>query len=117
MSKEVIARLQNNIANITSNLEECQAALEELKTDLNRLIDTGVENTSSRRKIKAKNPPPLRIGDFVKSKTRPNKGISGRVSGRTPNYLIVTPNDPTLKSFRKKASNLEDYSIRENCLF
>ena len=83
MSKELIARLENNIGNIASNLEECQATLEQLETDLNRLIDTGVGNTSSKRKIKAKKPPPLEIGDFVKSKTRPNKGITGCVSGCT----------------------------------
>ena len=54
MSKQLIARLENSIGNIASNLEECQATLEQLETDLNRLIDTGVGNTSSKRKIKAK---------------------------------------------------------------
>ena len=59
----------------------------------NILTQLTVSNTTTTPKIE--------IGDYVISKTIPNKGKCGKLTGRTNNYFIVTPDDPNKNMFRK----------------
>ena len=113
MSKRVIRDIQENIAKATLQLNECKEMLDQLYQDLNRLTITGTtsskekKTTSTPRKKKNKLKP-YNIGDSVISKTRPNRGVVRKITGRTEKFFIITSTDKTLKRFRKAWHNLTD---------
>ena len=113
---ELISSIQDNIEKTSIVLEESQDILAQVQHDLNRLVAAGAGVVINHRKRK-RAIPKLKVGDFVISKTRPNKDIAGKITGRTPIYFIVTPDNPKYKKFRKVATNLADLSLPGRDIF
>ena len=113
---ELISSIQDTIEKTSIQLEESQENLAQVQHDLNRLVAAGAGVVINHRKRK-RALPKLKVGDFVISKTRPNKDIAGKITGRTPRYFIVTPDNPKNKKFRKLAKNLADLSLPGRAIF
>ena len=113
---ELISSIQDNIEKTTIVLEESQEILAQVQHDLNRLVAAGAGVVINHRKRK-RALPKLKVGDFVISKTRPNKDIAGKITGRTPIYFIVTPDNPKYKKFRKQATNLFNLHLPDTAIF
>jgi len=116
---DLIASIKQKLSLAKVQIKECKSTINKLEKELNNLLDlTGVTKTSTKkRKRKKDTHPPLKVGDFVSSKSRPNLGIGGQITGRTRRFFIVTPQDSSRKKFRKEGKNLADLSLRENSQF
>jgi len=113
---EIISSIQDKIEKNTIAIEESQEILAEVQNDLNRLVTAGAGVVINHRK-RVRALPKLKVGDFVISKTCLNKDILGKITGRTPRYFIVTPDNPKYKKFRKLATNLADLSLPGRAIF
>ena len=113
---ELISSIQDTIEKTSIQLEESQENLAQVQHDLNRLVAAGAGVVINHRKRKSALPK-LKVGDFVISKTRPNKDIAGKITGRTPRYFIVTPDNPKYKKFCKVAKNLANLSLPGRDIF
>ena len=92
MTTHQITKIKSKITKAQNQIDECQHTLKELHNLLALLIVSNTETS-----------PVIKIGDYVISKTNPNKSKCGKVTSRTDNYITITPDDPNDKSFRKAA--------------
>ena len=100
MNANQINKIKSKITKAQNHLDKCQQTLNELNCVLNHVT---VSNT--------KNTPLINIGDYVISKTRPSKSKCEKVEGQTKHCLIVTPDNPAERPFRKAPQELANLNL------